>query len=225
VSRCGCNALRPGGGAAAASIQVPTTWFSTEAPVFAVNSRWHDTVLLLVERLPGNPILTPESHPSLGANLNGPSLIRAPGWLDRPLGRYYLYFAHHKGAFIRLAVVDSMEGPWRVHAPGAFHLSDSRFPTRVSVGDQPERILRSRITLRSEWTEWSVSEAREVLRPERSWEGAELPLAASVRGAALEPMRQLRDPGIFEEEGQTWLLYSVAGGSGIALARLESEAE
>jgi len=51
----------------------------------------------------------------MGANVNGPSLIRAPAWLPNPLGRYYLYFAHHQGAYIRLAYADRLEGPWRTY--------------------------------------------------------------------------------------------------------------
>lgn len=54
-----------------------------------------------VERL--GPIITPDTHPSAGTNINGPSLIRVPDWVDDPLGRYYLYFADHKGSDIRLA--------------------------------------------------------------------------------------------------------------------------
>jgi hypothetical protein len=30
----------------------------------------------------------------------------------------------------------------------------------------------------------------------------------------------LRDPAIFEEHGRTWLLYAIAGESGLALAEL-----
>ena len=54
-----------------------------------------------VQRFPQNPILTPASSPTIGENINGPSLIRVPAWVDRPLGRYYLYFSHHAGTFIR----------------------------------------------------------------------------------------------------------------------------
>ena len=36
-------------------------------------------------------------------NINGPSLIRVPEWINDPLGTYSLYFAHHKGDPIRLA--------------------------------------------------------------------------------------------------------------------------
>src|SRR6188508_47660 len=47
----------------------------------------------LLQRLPQNPIVTPSSSTTLGDNINGPSLIRVPFWIDKPLGRYYLYFS------------------------------------------------------------------------------------------------------------------------------------
>lgn len=83
-------------------------------------------------RLSSHPILDPSSHPSVGDNLNGPSLIRAPEWVERPLGTYYLYFAHHQGHSIRLAVADDLAGPWWVHAPGAMTLAESGFETDIS---------------------------------------------------------------------------------------------
>ena len=42
-----------------------------------------------------------------GGNITGPTLIRAPSWVAKPLGKYYLYFAHHSGKYIRLAYADS----------------------------------------------------------------------------------------------------------------------
>ena len=65
-------------------------------------------------RLPQNPLITIDSSRSLGDNVNRPSIIRVPDWVERPLGRYYMYFAHHIGAFIRLAYADRIEGPWRI---------------------------------------------------------------------------------------------------------------
>jgi hypothetical protein len=76
-------------------------------------------------RFQENPILTPQSSRSLGTNLNGPSLIRAPDWLERPLGRYYLYFAHHRGTFIRLAYADRLTGPWNGYESGTLKLSEA----------------------------------------------------------------------------------------------------
>ena len=46
-------------------------------------------------RLPQNPLITINSSSTLGDNVNGPAIIRVPSWIERPLGRYYMYFAHH----------------------------------------------------------------------------------------------------------------------------------
>lgn len=297
------------------------------------------------ERSASNPILTPESDPAIGDNINGPSLIRVPDWVERPLGRYYLYFAHHNGDHIRLAYADSVEGPWKVYAPGTLRLEDStcfdhlaspdvhvdqrareirmyfhgferidpelpdphrtpmdvrgewvqrsklalsadglRFEARPEIlgpsyfrvfergdahyafampgliyrsvdglsgfergpalydlntrhcavwiqgdtlwvfhsvaGACPEQIVCSTVDLRPPWTEWSASKPVPLLGPERDYEGGDLPLVPSRRGAASAPVRELRDPAIFDEDGALWLVYSIAGERGLALARL-----
>jgi hypothetical protein len=92
------------------------------------------------------------------------------------------------------------------------------FYTRA--GEAPERILHATIELRGDWTTWRESVPVEVLRPEHAWEGADLPLDPSRRGSIAVPVNQLRDPALFEEDGQVYLLYSVAGERGIALARV-----
>ena len=51
-----------------------------------------------IERFKHNPIIIPSLDPRIGDNINGPSLIRVPEWVDDRLGKYYLYFAHHPGA-------------------------------------------------------------------------------------------------------------------------------
>ena len=75
-------------------------------------------------RLAQNPILTSASSSTIGTNINGPSLIRAPVWMEKPLGRYYLYFAHHAGKFIRLAYANQLSGPWTVYEPGTLQLNE-----------------------------------------------------------------------------------------------------
>jgi hypothetical protein len=52
-----------------------------------------------------------------------------------------------------------------------------------------------------------------MLSPEIEYEGAHLPLRASAAGAA-------RDPAIFHDGEDMYLLYSIAGESGIAMAEL-----
>jgi hypothetical protein len=88
------------------------------------------------------------------------------------------------------------------------------------VGDTPERILLSTIDLRPDWMAWQASAPIEVLRPEHAWEGSEAPLAPSIRGAIKVPVNQLRDPAVFAEDDRIFLLYTVAGESGIAIAEV-----
>ena len=286
-----------------------------------------------VERFHENPIIHPAMDETIGTNINGPSLIRVPDWVEKPLGRYYLYFAHHQGEFIRLAYADRLSGPWKVYRPGTLKLSetvcsrhiaspdvhvdgrnqeillyfhgvyagdqltflatsrdglhfnagtevlgpfyfrvfahqgwfyaiakhtntdgvylrsrDGRTPFEggrhilprmrhvalrkendvleiffTRVGDEPERILLSRMVLTGNWRSWQPSGPAEILEPERDYEGALLPLEPSRSGAVHGPVRQLRDPAIYEKGGSFYLLYSVAGESGIAIARLNSD--
>jgi hypothetical protein len=319
-------------------------------------------------RLLDRPIIAPALHPSIGVNIQGPSLIRVPDWIEHPLGAYYLYFADHKGSYIRLAYADALTGPWHVHPPGSLHLRQSCFlttppvpspeqlaafeqryqasgaaishdvlseittphiaspdvhvdpvrrqivmyfhglesvgnqVTRVAtsidgidftampevlgrsyfrvfqhagmhyalampgelyrstdgfhafeagptlfnpnmrhaalsrrgdtlfvfwtqVGDTPERILLSQIDLSADWRDWTDSASVEVLRPERPWEGADAPLVPSVRSTAYGQVNQLRDPAVHEENGRIFLLYAVAGESGLAIAEVFLETE
>jgi hypothetical protein len=314
-----------------------------------------------VNRLADRPIITPQLDASIGPNIQGPSLIRVPDWAPGRLGNYYLYFADHKGKYIRLAYADNLLGPWRVHVPGSLQLAGSyllttppngpveelaklralpqpanlshdafteattphiaspdvhvddakrriimyyhglnglgqqvtraatsedgiRFAARpeilgvtyfrtflhdgyvyamampgqfyrsrdplsgfvqgqrlfnrdmrhaallkrgntlfvfwTQVGQAPETILLSTIVLSGDWMRWSESSSVEVLRPVQAWEGADAPVVPSVRSTAYGQVNQLRDPAVYEENGRTYLLYAVAGESGIAIAEV-----
>jgi hypothetical protein len=74
-----------------------------------------------------NPLITLATSPSIGNNANGPTVIRVPSWVEHPLGRYYMYFAHHSGRFIRLAYADSLRGPWTIYEPGVLKVEDTAF--------------------------------------------------------------------------------------------------
>ncbi len=318
--------------------------------------------IVAIERL--GLIIGPNTHPSLGNNIQGPSVIRTPSWVSDPLGVYLCYFADHKGDHIRLAFADEIAGPWTVVPGGCLTLEDSRFlteaptatdqevadiselyttqfgtyesvdihadltvphiaspdvhvnetehtvdmwfhglaalghqvtryatspngidftvaeetfdgtylrmfkidraeygvvmpgtvvrrvggptdleigpillpptsrhmATRVDgaelqvfyseVGDAPERIKMVPVDIRGEWTDWQAGEPVEVLKPEEIWEGADVPLAPSIRSFWPERANQLRDPAIFNDiDGESYLFYAVAGESGIAVAR------
>ena len=93
-----------------------------------------------VRRFANNPIIVPDMDERMAAeterygyaNINGPSLLRVPEWVENPLGKYYLYFAHHKGEYIRLAYADDLAGPWKTYEPGALNIADSHFPTNTA---------------------------------------------------------------------------------------------
>ena len=85
-----------------------------------------------VERLLDRPIITPDLDGSIGPNIQGPSLIRVPEWAPGRLGSYYLYFADHKGHYIRLAYADDLLGPWHIHVPGSLQLEPRRDHRRAS---------------------------------------------------------------------------------------------
>jgi hypothetical protein len=298
-----------------------------------------------IHRFPQNPIITPSHDPRIGANINGPSLIRSPEWLPNRLGNYYLYFGHHQGEYIRLAYADRLEGPWTVYSPGSLQLNETpcfvhiaspdvhvdeanrrlvmyyhgpalrgeqlvgdtltaaypflggqrtfvafssdgiHFTSNTEVlgpsyfrvfchrgwvyglgmpgiffrsrdgitgfemgptlfsqdqrhtavlvkddtlyvfytqaGDCPEHILCAMIDLSPDWLGWRADAPISVILPETEYEGADLPLEPSERGAIHRRARQLRDPAIFQEDGCAYLLYSVAGESGIAIAEIQ----
>ena len=93
-------------------------------------------------------------------------------------------------------------------------------PFWTRVGEAPERIYVSDIALEGDWHDWKAGEPKELLRPEFPYEGADEPLEPSFRGPINVRVNQLRDPAIFEEDGRAFLLYAVAGESGIALAEV-----
>ena len=290
---------------------------------------------------------------TLGGNVNGPSLIRCPRWINPAPAKYLLYFAHHEGRSIRLALSDRLQGPWRLHQPSPLRLEDSFFPTcppaladlhpqvradvlsgtdgnyahiaspdawidennrqvrlyyhgrlddgrqasRVAissngvdftarpevlngpysrlfrhrdefyaismpaqlyrspdglshfeagpcltaepirhhallhyhdrwfifwtrVGDEPERILVSRLHTEGNWRDWYMGDATEIHRAQTDWEGGKLAPEASRYGEIMRPVNQLRDPAIFQEAGRIYLLYAIAGEQGIAIGEL-----
>jgi hypothetical protein len=298
-------------------------------------------------RHPEHPLLQ-AGQAGVGDSVNGPSLIRAPPWIEAPLGRYYLYFAHHGGAYVRLATADDLSGPWTVHDGGTLHVADTGFDDHVAspdvhvdtdrervrmyfhgyageyeergtvhaqytqvavsgdgidfevhpeplgqfyfrvfeyggahyalakenrgesegssairvyrstdplsgfdrgptlradgarhtavradgdtldvfysrIGDCPERILHTTVDLADDWRDWTAGDPEVLLEPERGYEGGALAPSPSESGGTTERECQLRDPAVFEEDGDTYLLYTVAGEQGIAAARLTGD--
>jgi hypothetical protein len=100
---------------------------------------------LAVKRLTDGPLIKAEMDGRIGSNINGPSLIRVPDWVEKPLGKYYLYFAAHKGKYIRLAYADRLEGPWKIYGPGSLKLEDSYFLAQPPELGEKELKMKERL--------------------------------------------------------------------------------
>jgi hypothetical protein len=123
-----------------------------------------------VRRLVDHPIVTPGMDVRMGRNIEGPSVIAAPTWLPNRLGAYYLYFADHKGDYIRLAYADRLEGPWTIHAPGSLQFSQSGLPAKL-VGTAEAVARINEIT--------AARDARDYVGIPSAMEDASLPHVAS----------------------------------------------
>lgn len=86
----------------------------------------------IVERLEGQPSITQVAREHGYFNVCCPSVIEVPDWIQNRLGRYYLYFSHHKGSYIRMAYSDSPLGPWSLYEQGVFSLGDSGLPVSLA---------------------------------------------------------------------------------------------
>ena len=76
------------------------------------------------------------------------------------------------------------------------------------TGDCPERIYHSQCGMHDDWARWEFSRPQVILSPELTWEGADLPPTTSVVGAADSRLRELRDPGIFVEDGRKSIFFT-----------------
>lgn len=88
-----------------------------------------------IQRFASNPLIRPRMDERMGSNINGPSIIRVPDWVTQPLGKYYMYFAHHQGTYIRLAYADNLYGPWRIYSPGVLELDAALFNDHIASPD------------------------------------------------------------------------------------------
>jgi hypothetical protein len=167
----------------------------------------------------------------VATSINGIDFVAWP----EVLGRSYMRTFQHGGMTYALAMPgqlyrsrdgmhDFATGPLLFN-PNMRHAAVLKRGDELSVfwtqvGEAPERILLSHINLAGNWLGWKEGPAREILRPEHSWEGADAPLVPSIRSTAYGQVNQLRDPAILEDDGRLYLFYAVAGESGIAVAEL-----
>jgi hypothetical protein len=91
----------------------------------------------------------------------------------------------------------------------------------TKIGDSPERIYRSFIDLTVNPAIWEASPPEEILRPETEYEGARLPIEPSKSSAGYG--NAVRDPYVYTEGNKKYLLYSVKGEAGIAIAEIKEK--
>ncbi len=120
---------------------------------------------------------------------------------------------------------DFVEGP-RLGIPAMRHTAVLVKGSRLhiiwsEIGDMPERLYHGTIDLTKDWMDWRIEHRCEILRPKLPWEGSDIPLVASVAGAAYERKQELRDPCIFAADGTAYLFYAGAGEAAIGLATIE----
>ncbi len=88
------------------------------------------------------------------------------------------------------------------------------------IGDAPERLIHTSLDLAGDWQSWRAGGPEtELLRPELDWEGAGQPNRPS-RVGAVGFAHELRDPGLFEDGDDVWMIYSGGGEHALGLAQI-----
>jgi|TARA_B110000211_G_scaffold59790_1_gene67283 hypothetical protein len=90
-------------------------------------------------------------------------------------------------------------------------------------GDAPERLLVSQVELsRPHWNNWQATVGAELLRPELSWKGVDIPVMSSLRGEMNSPFNELRDPYILSDvDGKEYFFYAGGGEQAFGIALLK----
>jgi hypothetical protein len=91
------------------------------------------------------------------------------------------------------------------------------------VGQMPEHIMATVVDTSGPVATWRAKGLLDVLKPELAWEGAAVPEAHSVGGKSSHLENSLRDPAVFRENGQAWLLYAAAGEHGLGIVKIRYE--
>jgi hypothetical protein len=68
-------------------------------------------------------IIIPKKLHRENDNINGPTVIKVPKWINDPLGKYYMYFAHHRGSHIKLAYSNNLLGTWNIYQKGVLDIN------------------------------------------------------------------------------------------------------
>ena len=87
------------------------------------------------------------------------------------------------------------------------------------VESAPESIMFCKIQLSKNVDDWKIIDGDILLKPERDYEGFNLPIVPSSFGTSFGMVNEVRDPFVFSDD-EKYLFYSVAGETGIAVATI-----
>lgn len=91
-----------------------------------------------IKRVIDKPLISNESNPELGGNINGPTVIKVPDWISSPLGKYYMYFANHQGKCIRMAYADNIIGPYTIYDGEVLSIAETPYTHHIA---SPEIVI------------------------------------------------------------------------------------
>ena len=108
--------------------------------------------------------------------------------------------------------------------PGSRHTAVLNYLNKIYVfytivKEAPEHIYVSELNI-CENDKVKIQNTKSVIKPEEYYEHKNSPLEKSNYGATYKDVRQLRDPGIFKEGKDIYLLYTVCGEQALAMCKI-----
>ena len=115
-------------------------------------------------------------------------------------------------------------GPWSFGDQGHRHAGvlvrgDKLHVVWTRIGAAPEQILYSTIDMSHSWRDWYATKAQVILKPTFDWEGANLPISTSTIGGLTKQEHALRDPFLFEQSDEVYMVYTGGGETSIGVAK------
>ena len=116
-------------------------------------------------------------------------------------------------------------GPWAFGDQGHRHAGvlvkgDKLHVVWTRIGDAPESVLHSVIDMSTYWRDWCATEGQMILKPKFAWEGAHLAISKSTVGGLTKQQHSLRDPFLYEENEEVYMIYAGGGETSIGIATL-----
>ena len=149
--------------------------------------------------------------------VNGPTLVRVPDWVTNRLGKYYLYFADHHGAYIRLAYADSPLGPFTIYKGGVLNVAISQLLADHVASPDIYLDNTNQIFYLAFHSPDPFNDRKQNSLLASSKDGLEFNLEATLpSGSYLEPEPYLR---LFEYDG---MVYQIFPRHGLTFARADS---